>query len=252
MKFATICAGLLALACVLPVRAADIREQTYSVGADVDAQGQIVATQFVDGVPAPVAKLLTTAVQQWRFTPAKVGGQAVPAHTFISVKLRATPNAKGGHALRISYAGNGPRLGRMGAQPFYPQDAIRMRQSAFLWLDATVQPDGRLTDAAATSQFENWHVLPSFKQSVLKLATQWRAVPEQVDGHAVATHIRVPISFLLTPATFTAKQLAMLRARVRKEKAADEAPGIPLPSEQELALDSPLQPQSMGEVVSAP
>lgn len=249
---AMICAGLLALACVLPARAADVREQTYSVGADVDAQGHVVATQFEDGVPASVTKPLTAAVQQWHFVPVKVDGQAVPAHTFISVKLHATPNTQGNYNLRISYAGNGPRLDRQSVKPFYPVDAIRARQSAFVLLDVTVQPDGSLTDAKVTSQFENWPLLPSFKQSVLALAEQWRAVPEQVNGHAVATHMRVPISFMLDPPTFTHQQLQMLRAHARKEKAANEAPGIPLPSEQEVALDSPLQPQSVAAIVGAP
>jgi len=252
MKTAMICAGLLALACAWPARAADVREQTYSVGADVDAQGRVVATQFEDGVSASVTKLLAAAAQQWRFVPAKVDGQAVPAHTFISAKLRAMPNAQGSYNLRISYAGNGPRLDRQSVKPFYPTDAIRMRQSAFVLLDVTVQPDGSLTDAKVTSQFENWPVLPSFKQSVLAWAKQWRAVPEQVNGHAVATHMRVPVSFMLDPPTFTHQQLQMLRAYARKEKAANEAPGIPLPSEQEVALDSPLQPQSVASVADAP
>lgn len=252
MKNVMICAGLLSLACAWPTRAAEVREQTYSVGADVDAQGHVIATQLEDNVPASVAKLLTAAVQQWHFIPAKVDGRAVAAHTFISAKLRATPNTQGSYNMRISYEGNGPRLDRRNVMMFYPTEAIRMHQSAFVLLDVIVQPDGSLSDAKVTSQIENWPLLPSFKQSVMALATKWRAVPEQVDGHAVATHMHVPISFIVEPPTFTHQQAEMLRAYARKQDAANDAPGIPLPSEQEVALDSPLQPQSVAAFEGAP
>lgn len=252
MKVSLIGAALLALACLLPAYGADVREQTYSVGADVDAQGRVTATQFEDGVPASVAKLLGAAVEQWRFKPATADGQPVPAHTFISVKLLATPNAQGQYNLRVSFAGNGPRLDRQRVKPFYPVDAIRARQAAFVYLDVTVQPDGRLADAKVTSQFEHWPVMPSFRKSVLALAEQWRAVPEQVNGHAVATHLRVPISFYVDPPMFTRQQLQMLRERASAEHAANDAPGIPLPSQQEVALDSPLQPRAVAAIVGAP
>src|SRR6185312_16125740 len=94
MRTAMICAGLLALACAWPARAADVREQGYSIGADVDAQGKVTALQF-DDESAPVRKLLTAAVQQWQFVPAKRDGQPVPAHTFIRAKIRAIPDAQG-------------------------------------------------------------------------------------------------------------------------------------------------------------
>lgn len=256
MKNAISCVGLLMLFCMLPARAVDVREQGYSVGVNVDAQGRVTACDPDDGspgrVPTQIAKVIDAAVQQWRFAPARIGGKAVPAHTFVHVKLRATPNAKGGYDLRISYVGNGPRLERHGVIPTYPADAIRMRESAFVYLDVTVQPDGSLTDAKVTSQFESWKVRPSFKKSALEMVKQWRAVPERVNGQPVATHLRVPITYALSPPEFTARQVLMLRAQALKEDAANDGPGISLPSQQEVALDSPLQPQSVAAIVGAP
>ncbi|HEX8777047.1 MAG TPA: hypothetical protein VF738_02920 [Rhodanobacter sp.] len=44
----------------------------------------------------------------------------------------------------------------------------------------------------------------------------------------------------------------VLQACTRKHDAADDAAGIPLPPEREVALDSPLQPQSVATIVDAP
>lgn len=252
MKTAMICAGLLALACAWPARAADVREQSYSIGADVDAQGKVTALQF-DDESVPVRKLLTAAVQQWQFVPAKRDGQPVPAHTFIRARIRAIPDAQGEYGLRVSFVGNGPRLERTAA-PKYPKDAVRRRQSAFMWLDATVLPDGNLADLKVSRRFDDWPVASSIEQSVLAAARRWRASAEQVDSRPVATHLRVPVTFTLGPDYFTEEQLKILRAAARDEVAKstveDVRPGVPLPSDEEVALDSPLQPQSVATIVS--
>jgi hypothetical protein len=70
----------------------------------------------------------------------------------------------------------------------------------------------------------------------------------------VATHLRVPVTFTLGPDYFTEEQLKILRAAARDEVAKstveDVRPGVPLPSDEEVALDSPLQPQSVATIVS--
>jgi len=249
MKSVMLSAATLLLVCSFSAQAAEKREQTYSVGADVDAQGHITATQLDLDVPASIAPVLASAVKQWQFTPAKLNGRSVPAHTFISAKLQALPNTSGQYNLRISFEGNGPKLGRDGVQPKYPRDAIRAEQSAFTILEATVQPDGSLTDMSVSSEFEGWSLPPYFKAAVLAAAKQWHAIPEQVDGQRVATRMRIPVSFTLNPPRFTAKQIKILRAAAREEAA---QPAIPLPSEQEVALDSPLQPSAVATITNAP
>lgn len=147
------CAAAL-LACALPLHAAEVREQYFSVGADVDTHCHVTATQIDKNVPAPLAAVLARSVRQWQFVPAKRDGQPVPAHSFVSTKLRAVPASSGQYHLRISFEGNGPRLDRTSMQPQYPRDAIHAGQSAFAILDATVQSDGQLSEMTVSSKFE--------------------------------------------------------------------------------------------------
>ncbi|WP_241668957.1 energy transducer TonB [Rhodanobacter glycinis] len=249
-------ATMLLLICSLTAQAAETREQIYRIGADVDAQGHITATQVDPGVPISIAPVLASAVKQWQFVPAKLNGRSVPAHTFISAKLQALPNASGQYNLRISFAGNGPKFDRAGRQPPYPRDAVHRRQAAFVFINATVQPDGRLADMTVNSQFAEWPVSASFKDAALKIARTWHFIPEQVDGQPVATQVRIPMNFTLRDQILAPEQVKILREAARKESAMANAevalPTVPLPSEQEVALDSPLQPNAVATIITAP
>lgn len=255
MKRALLCVAILLLACSLTAQAAEKREQIYEIGADVDARGHISAAQVDPDVPASIAAVLATSIKQWQFTPATINGQPVPAHTFVRTRLQALPNTSGQYDLRISYMGNGPRLDNR-VPPLYPADAIRRRQAAFVILDATVQPNGHLTDMKVSNRFADWPVLPSFKVAVLTAAKQWHAIPEQVDGQPVATQLRIPFTFTISGQTYTAQQIRILREDAHMDAATADAetaqPAIPLPSEQEVALDSPLHPSAVATITNAP
>lgn len=244
MKIATICTGLLALASVLPLHAAEVRAKQFQVGANVDAQGKVTATQFDADVSAGVASVLTAALKQWSFVPAKQDGQAVPAHTFIRVRLKATPDAQGQYALRISFVGNGPRLDRAVA-PRYPASAIRSGESASLLLQGTVQADGHLSNLNVSGKSSSPRTMREFKQNVLEAAKEWRYTPETVDGQSVATRMRIPFHFNITssPPSKTEPPAAW-------GDDDDAQPGAPPARDQDVALDSPLQPQSVNTIVS--
>jgi TonB family protein len=251
MKNVTLVVAALLLACSLAAQAAEKREQIYKVGADVDAQGHITAAQVDSDVPVSIAAVLASAVKRWQFVPATLGGRAVPAHTFITARLQALPDASGQYNLRISFMGNGPSLDNR-TPPQYPRDAILRRQAAFLILEVTVQPDGQLADMKVSNKFADWPALPSFKVAVVTAARHWHAIPEQVDGQPVATHLRMPITFTLAGQTYTAQQTRILREAARMEAATANAqtaqPAIPLPSDQEVALD----PRAVATITSAP
>lgn len=256
MKNIMLCAGMLLLAVSLTAQAAERREQTYRIGADVDATGRVIATQIEQDVPASIAVVLTSAVKQWQFVSATHNGQPVPAHTFIYAKLLALPNASGQYHLHIIYAGNGPKFDRAGWAARYPRDAVHRRQAAFVFVNATVQPDGRPADITVNSQFAEWPVQAYFKDAALKAARSWHFIPEQVDGRPVATQVRIPMNFTLSGQVLTPEQVKILREAARKSDAVANAEadqlGIPLPSEQEVALDSPLQPHAVATIISAP
>lgn len=244
--------AVLLLACAQAVHADEVREAYFAIGADVDAGGHVTATEPEADVPAPLAKILEAAVRQWQFVPATVNGQAVAAHTFVKLKLRVTPDTRGGHDVRIIFQGNGPRLAKHKLLPKYPVKAVSMGRAGFVYLDATVQPDGHLSDMKVSNRFEEWPADKVFYAAVLAAARHWNADPEQVEGKPVATRLRIPVNFTLTPPNFTARQLAILRADQQKEAAEDARAGIPLPSEQEVALDSPLQPSRVATIIAAP
>lgn len=247
--------GLL-LACSVPTQASQTREKIYVLGADVDANGHITATQADPDVPASIAAALASAVKQWQFVPATRQGVPVPAHTFIRTRLHALPKADGQYSLRVEFLANGPRFDSANAAPRYPRDAIQAREAGFVILDATVQPDGSLADMKVISRFQGWPLRPSFGHAVLVAAQQWHATPEQVDGQPVATHMRIPVNFTIQDQIFTHKQLLILRDAARKERTAAKVeaarPSILLPSEQPVALDSPLQLRSTALVTNAP
>ncbi|HEX7650879.1 MAG TPA: hypothetical protein VF450_26020, partial [Noviherbaspirillum sp.] len=88
MKRVMLFAVMLLLIWSLSANAAEKREQTYVVGADVNVEGRVTATQFDPDVPAPFIALLSAAVKQWQFVPATLNGRQVPAHTFIETRLQ--------------------------------------------------------------------------------------------------------------------------------------------------------------------
>lgn len=243
--------GLL-LICALPTQAAQVHEQTYEIGVDVDADGHITTTQVDVDVPADIAGVLASAVKQWEFVPASHDGHPVAAHTFIRAQLRTVPDTGGHDKLRLEFVGNGPSLDKTNPSPDYPLAAARAGQAAFVFLDATVQPDGSLTDMTVRSQFAGWPLRPSFEHAVLTAAQHWHAAPEQVDGQPVATQMRIPVNFTLSAQTFTAEQAKSLRDAAGRENAITNAeaspPDIPHLSDQPMALDSPLHPRATAAI----
>jgi len=240
--------GLL-LACSLTAQAAEEREQTYVIGADVDADGHITATQFDPDVSAPFTALLSAAVKQWQFVPATLNGRRVPAHTFIKTRLQAVPDASGKYDLRISFMGNGPRLDQP-TQPIYPRQEIILNHGAALVLEAVAQPDGHLTGMTVTGKPADLPGLVFFQRAVLEAAKHWRTTPEKVNGQAVATHLRIPMSF-----TIHRIGSPEVVKRVQQRTAAANAVAAsvdPVASDQVVALDSPLHPSTVRTITSAP
>lgn len=246
MSIKFLAAGLL-LTCSASTQAAHVRGHTYVVGADVDANGRITAIQVDTDVPANIADVLVSAVKHWEFVPATQDGHLVPAHTFIRAKLLAVPDNHGQDELRLAFVGNGPRLDKTNPTPRYPPDAARAGEQAFVFLDATVQPDGSVNDMTVRSQFANSPVRPSFEHAVLTAAKDWHATAEQVDGQPVATRMRIPVNFTLGVQRLTREQANSLSTAAGRKEALASAeanpPHTPFASDQPVALDSPLQPR---------
>jgi hypothetical protein len=194
MKTFMLCTALLLLACS-SARAADKREQTFVIGADVNSQGEVTQTQPEASVTKPIAAVLDLALKRWRFVPAQQNGKAVSAHTFVEAKLEATPDDAGKYSLRVSYIRHGPTWDRRLA-PGYPLNAIRNYAAGIVAMRGSLQSDGRIviTDIRTA--------LSGNSESLLrKASTDWflqhKSVPETVDGSPVPAQIRVYITFRL-------------------------------------------------------
>ncbi|MEO8810068.1 MAG: energy transducer TonB [Rhodanobacter sp.] len=246
--FKFLAVGLL-LAWSMSTQAAPVQEKIYVVGADVDSHGHITATQVDADVPAKLASVLASAVQQWQFMPATRNGQPSPAHTFVRARLQAAPTAGGQYTVTVNYIGNGPKFHKGNVAPEYPRDEARAGRQAFVMLDATVQPGGSLADLTARSRFKDWPLNPAFGRAVVEAARNWHATPEQVDGQPVATHMRVPVTFTLKNSRFNREQTRILRDAALGERSiadsGNKQSAAPFPMDQPVALDSPLQPRNV-------
>jgi hypothetical protein len=215
-----LCAALL-LTWALPIRAADMREQVFTIGADVNAKGEVVQTQLEAGTAKPIAAVLDLALKQWRFEPAQEDGKAVPAHTFIEAKLEAIPDDSGKYTLRISYVRHGPTWDRR-LPPRYPADAIHLRETGIVAMAGIVQPDGKITITDTRSVIRGGRGRSSLKAAATDWFSRHAVTPETLGGHPVAAQIHVYIGFRLSD---------MARSRARP------ASGLPYsPKEKEALL----------------
>jgi hypothetical protein len=209
---------LLAWSAVSLAAAPATRGEEFTVGADVDTQGHIVAVQADKGVSAQLATVLGQAVKQWRFAPLMVDGHPVSVHTWIRVGLLAAPRAGGGYTVSVRYIWNGPREDKDSKRvpPRYPYDRIRARDQAFVVVAATVNPDGSITDPVARSEVEGWPLAPTFAGSANAAVLRWRAVPESVNGKPVAGRIFFQLNYRVESGSFSPSQIKALRAAARK------------------------------------
>jgi hypothetical protein len=196
MKIAIFCTTALLLACSLSARADVTREQTFVVGADVNAQGVVTQTQPEASVSKPIAAVLDLALKRWQFVPAQEGGKAVPVHTFIETKLEAIPDDSGKYSLRISYVRHGPKWDRQ-LSPRYPEEAARNRESGVIVVKGELQADDKIVVTDTLGVLEGGNGGSRLKRAARDWFLHHNAVPETVDGRPVAARISTWITFRL-------------------------------------------------------
>ncbi|AGG87298.1 energy transducer TonB [Rhodanobacter denitrificans] len=195
MKKVMLRTAMLLLICALSAHAAERREQTFVVGADVNAQGEVTQTQPEAGVSKPIAAALDLALKHWQFVPAQKDGIAVPAHTFIETELEAIPDGNGRYSLRISYIRHGPTWDRH-LPPAYPTDAVRNHESGVIVVTGDLHQDGKIVITDIRGVLEGGGGL-----LLKKAAKDWflhhNVVPETMEGRPVAARISTYITFRL-------------------------------------------------------
>lgn len=186
---------VLLLAWTLPAWADNTRQQTFVVGADVNAQGEVTQTQVDAGVAKPIAAALDLALKYWRFIPAQRDGKPSPVHTFIEVKFEAIADPSGKYVLTIKYVSQGPKWDKKFI-PRYPPDAIRERAEGTVAIIGELQTDGKLTitDSRTSVGGRAGKLLVQAAKDSLLLDSY---IPEQMDGMPVPARLRVIINFNL-------------------------------------------------------
>jgi hypothetical protein len=189
---------VLCLAWTMPTLAVENLEQTFVVGADVNALGEVTAIQPAPNKTKPIEEILDLAVKHWRFVPAQRDGKAVSVHTFVVAKVEALPGANGRGTVRVTYELHGPRWDS--STPRYPAHSLRIRETGIVAMTGTVEPDGKII----LTNTRSWVDSPDGSRSALvKAATDWfthsNITPETVDGQPVSAQIKHYFRFNLYP-----------------------------------------------------
>jgi len=193
MKGVIFCVGVILLTNAVSAWAADIEKQTYVIGADVSALGEVTKTEAEPGVTKPIATVLDLALKHWRFVPAQRDGKAVPAHTFITATLQVVPDTGGKYTLTINYVSQGPKW-EQSSMPVYSADAMQIYAQGSVEATAELQADGRLTlkDSRTSDQGRGGRLLTKAVDDAL---LRDRYIPETVDGKPVPAHLRTRMTF---------------------------------------------------------
>jgi TonB family protein len=138
-------------------------------------------------------------ITQWKFSPAKLDGTAVDAHTFVWVGMEAQVNADGNFTVRVTHAGTGPRASHR-VRPGYPEAAARSGAEGIVVLLVSIDEHGRIV----STEIEHSDASPGsgtslrlFEAGAMRAAKLWRYDTETAGGKGVAARIRLPIEYCM-------------------------------------------------------
>ena len=150
----------------------------------IDEQGRVTA---VRNAPAGLEREFSVAVKNWRFAPARRGGQPVAAEVrapFIVTVRDAVPFRSEGKPTQ-------PRV-ILQRRPIYPFALRANGMRGEVVVDFVVDIEGRVRNAFVVRTLN-----PSFDDPALEAVAQWRFEPGRIGERPVNTHLQVPILFVL-------------------------------------------------------
>lgn len=186
--------------------------RTAWLGAQVtiDADGHVRDLDWdTEGNQAAefLVRRIDPRVRAWEFEPATANALPVATTTGLLVQVVLEPTAEGGMTLWFGGTYTGPLRSRF-TPPRYPPGALYSKAEAFLDVDVSIGADGGVTIEAIAVRGKGGQET-SFKKAVREAAAHWRFAPELIDGRAVATRVRVPVSFCIEErSSWCAKQRA--------------------------------------------
>lgn len=172
-----------------------------NVRVDVDASGKPVKVQAPADLPDAIRTYVEKQVATWQYEPAKQGGVAVPAMTYVQVAACAIPNAAGdAYTLAADFDGNGPRYANDQPlpPPAYPKMALRRGEEAKFRLVLAFDGDGKTRIETIEKVEVDRKVHSSeFELELRRWVGRLHFDTELVAGQPVAGRVRVPVSFAI-------------------------------------------------------
>lgn len=150
----------------------------------VDEQGRVTG---IRNAPPELAKDFSIAVKNWRFAPARRGGQPVAAE----VRAPFIVTVREVESFRSEGKRTQPRVIQQ-RRPIYPFALRANGMRGEVIVDFIVDIEGRVRNAFVVRSLN-----PGFDDSALETVAQWRFQPGRVGERPVNTHMQVPIIFTL-------------------------------------------------------
>lgn len=181
---------------------------------NVDPKGAVTgfAIDHRDKVPSGVVQLVDSTVPRWRFEPVARDGQAVAAHTSMSLLVVATQPDDTHYRIAINGATFGDASASAGGiagtsmkPPTYPAGPLYSGVSGAAYLVLRIDPQGNVADVVveqvnlralgSPAESNGWR--KQFAESAARTARHWTftvpASPAPEDGGFF--NVRVPVDF---------------------------------------------------------
>lgn len=147
----------------------------------VDREGMV--TDVTDA-PGEFRDPIAIAMKNWRFAPAREGGQPVAAKIRVPVILTrgGEPTGKMTQPARVTFQ----------APPVYPFGMRASGMRGEVVVDFFVDIEGRVRNAHVARSLN-----PAFDDPAIEAVRKWRFEPARAGDRPVASHMQVPIVFAL-------------------------------------------------------
>lgn len=241
----------LLLAAILPLLAlpATAAEPvTFRADAKVtlDASGKPLSIEPSADLPQPIREFIAKRVATWSFSPPTRDGKVASGVTYLDLGACAIPVDGDGYRMALDFKGNGPEVvGGVMPTPMYPRAARIAGIETSLLVTIVVEPDGTATLETITPDEGSMpNRRDGFEQAARSWVTALHFVPEQFDGKAVRTRMRVHLDFRFSDASI--QQLRKERQDQIVESNECRKAALGEQGLQPVVLDSPVQVRPAG------
>lgn len=240
----------VALAATSAVAAAKDKsfEHQFNTRVSVDASGQVTDVEFLKDVPETLQAMVRGVAADIPFEPAMRDGVAVPSRTSMQLRVAFTPEGENYRAEVLSINGGAPASVGM-HPPRFPASLFQDKRSMLAMVVVRPHPDGQPNPEANTVESIQFYredqpiegvstrTERELRDALLDAAAKWTYILEEVDGVAITTEIRVPVSFCMAKRASSRRESRDICSAWRKK--AVEGFGRPEPVEPGVRLAQP-------------